>query len=117
MEMSPRMQNQLVQYQQMQQQLQMVMNQRIQAETRFQEIERTLDELSKAGDDPTVYQSVGAILIKAKDPDSIKSKLEDQKETTEVRLKKFKKQEESLKEKFEKLQKKLTEEFQTENVS
>lgn len=106
-DLPPQIQNQLQQLQQLQQQAQAIVNQRSQMEVTVRELERTLEELEKAAPDATLYRSVGSLLIKAKDRDSLVADLRDQKETSEVRLQTVKRQEERLRERMTSLQKEL----------
>jgi len=108
-DLSPQIQNQLAQYQQLQQQLQVLASQRLQLDTKVKEIESSLQELEKAGPDTNVYKSVGTLLIRADNREEIKKELEDFKETISIRVKAIQKQEKSLNERFEQLQQKLTE--------
>jgi len=108
-ELSPQMQNQIAQYQQIQQQLQVLVNQRVQLEAKVREIESTLEELGKIGPDTTVYKSIGTILVRADDRDAVKKELEEHKETISIRVRSIQKQEKSLGDRFEQLQQKITE--------
>lgn len=114
MDISPQMKNELMQYQQLQQQLQAIAGQRLQMEMQVKEIEKTIEELDKLSDSTTVYKSLGSIMAKADDKASVKSELEEKMETTGIRVKAIKKQEESLKERFQKLHEKLSGELQPE---
>lgn len=108
-EISPQMQNQIAQYQQLQQQLQVLATQRVQLEAKLREIELTLKELEKIGPETTVYKSIGTILVRAEDRESLKKELEDHKETISIRVKSIQKQEKSLGDRFEQLHQKITE--------
>ena len=108
-EISPQMQNQIAQYQQLQQQLQVLATQRVQLEAKLREIELTLKELEKIGPETTVYKSIGTILVRADDRESVKKELEDHKETISIRVKSIQKQEKSLGDRFEQLQQKISE--------
>ncbi|MEK6987078.1 MAG: prefoldin subunit, partial [Candidatus Thermoplasmatota archaeon] len=57
-EISPQLQNQIAQYQQLQQQLQVLASQRLQLEAKLREIEGTLEELGKISPDTQVYKSI-----------------------------------------------------------
>jgi prefoldin beta subunit len=67
-EMSPKLQNQIAQYQQIQQQLQMVMAQKGQYSMQLEEVERSLEELGKAGPETPTYRNVGSLLIRVETP-------------------------------------------------
>ena len=108
-ELSPQMQNQIAQYQQIQQQLQVLASQRVQLEAKVREIDSTLEELGKIGPDTTVYKSIGTILVRADDRDAVKKELEEHKETISIRVRTIQKQEKSLGDRFEQLQQKISE--------
>ena len=99
---SPQLQNQIAQFQQVQQQLQSVSTQKLQMNAQIKEIERTISELEKATGD--VYRNVGSLLIKVDDKDAVKAELEESKETLEVRVKSVERQEAGLREKYNSLQ-------------
>ena len=92
---SPQLQNQIAQYQQVQQQLQAVSSQKMQYDAQKREMARTLEELNSATGD--VYKSAGSLLIKVEDKDKLKGELE---ESIEVRISSMDRQEKSLQEKF-----------------
>lgn len=102
---SPQLQNQIAQFQQLQQQLQAVSSQKLQMDAQIKEIERTISELDKATGD--VYKNVGSLMIKVDNKDSVKAELEEGKETMEVRVKSMKRQEVALREKYESMQESL----------
>ena len=95
---SPQLQNQIAQYQQVQQQLQAVSSQKMQYDAQKREMVRTLDELNSATGD--VYKSAGSLLIKVEDKDVLKAELEESVETMEIRISSLDRQEKSLQEKF-----------------
>lgn len=111
-EISPQMQNQIAQYQQLQQQLQVLASQRVQLESKLREIEGSLSELAKVGPETTIYKSIGTLLVKSDDREALKTELEDHKETITIRVKAIQKQEKSLGERFEQLQQKISEALQ-----
>lgn len=102
---SPQLQNQIAQFQQLQQQLQAVSSQKLQMDAQIKEIERTISELDKATGD--VYNNVGSLMIKVDNKDSVKAELEEGKETMEVRVKSMERQEVALREKYESMQESL----------
>jgi prefoldin beta subunit len=103
-EMSPKLQNQIAQFQQLQQQLQGVLQQKYRMEAQLKEYEMTLDELKKAGADTPIYKNVGALMIMVKDKESLVKDLEDDKETAEVRVKTLDRQEKMFREKYQVMQ-------------
>lgn len=98
---SPQLQNQINQYQQLQQQLQAVTTQRMQMESQLKELKHTSEELAKAKG--AVYRNVGGIMFEVTDKEGLAVELEDSVETMEIRVRGLKNQEASLKEKFEAL--------------
>ncbi|MDO5853654.1 MAG: prefoldin subunit beta [Thermoplasmata archaeon] len=95
---SPQLQNQIAQYQQVQQQLQAVSSQKVQFDAQRREMARTLEELNAATGD--VYKSAGSLLIKVEDKEALKADLEESIETMDVRVSSLDRQEKSLQEKF-----------------
>ncbi len=108
-ELPPQVQNQLAQFQQLQQQLQVLASQRLQLEAKLREVTGTLEELEKVSAETPVYRSTGALLLRVEDRAALKKDLEDQKETLGIRVNTIKKQEKSLGERYEQLQAKLSE--------
>ena len=107
MELSPKMQNDIMEAQQLQQQLQNLATQKYQLETQMKEVEITIEELEKLGDDAVVYKNVGNLSFRVKDVDALKKELLEKKETLEVRIKSMERQEESIKEKYSAIQQRL----------
>jgi len=63
---SPQLQDQIMKLQQVQQQVELLVNQRMQLERELKEVERAVTELEQL--DPAnavVYKTIGAILVKA----------------------------------------------------
>jgi prefoldin beta subunit len=106
-EMSPKLQNQIAQYQQIQQQLQMVMAQKGQYSMQLEEVERSLEELGKAGPDTPTYRNVGALLIRVEKLDELKKELEESRDTLGIKIKSMERQENQLKERFTSLRTEL----------
>jgi prefoldin beta subunit len=102
-EISPQLQNQIAQYQQLQNQLQVLASQRVQMEAKLREIEGTLEELNKLTGDTPVYKSIGMLLIRQDDREALKKELEEHKETLTIRVKSLQKQEKSLSGRYEDL--------------
>lgn len=104
---SPQLQDQIMKLQQVQQQVEMLVSQRMQLERELKEIERALSELEQI--DPAnaiVYKTIGAILVKA-DKDKVKEELKDRKDTLEMRIKTITRQEERAKSDYEEKRKVL----------
>jgi len=106
-DISPQLQNQVAQYQQLQNQLQVLGSQRVQLEAKLREIEGTLEELGKIKDDTPVYKSIGMLLVKQDDREGLKKELEEHKETLTIRVKSLQKQEKALTERYEDLATKI----------
>jgi prefoldin beta subunit len=106
-EVSPQLQNQIAQYQQLQQQLQVLTSQRIQLEAKLREIEGTLEELGKLSENSQVYKSIGMLLVRQDDREVLKKELEEHKETLTVRVKSVQRQEKALSERYESLGEKI----------
>lgn len=103
-ELPPQLQDQLAQLQTVQQQLQLAAQQRAQLEFQLREAERALEELGKLEKDAPVYRSIGSLLIRTPGRDAVQKQLTEDKESLEVRLRGFEKQEGRLKEKATELQ-------------
>ena len=102
-ELSPQLQNQIAQYQQLQQQLQVLASQRLQLEAKLREVQGTLEELGKIAPKTPVYKSIGMLLVRSEDRVGLKKELEEHQETLTIRVKSLQKQEKSLAEKYEDL--------------
>jgi prefoldin beta subunit len=109
LDIPPKMQQQLAQFEQLRQQMQLIGNQRLTLESKIKEVEMALEELEQLDDNTPIYQSVGSLMIKASSREDIIAKLKEDKETTEFRVKTVQKQEEQLKARYEELQVKLSE--------
>ncbi len=107
-DLPPQVQNQLRQLQQLQQQLEMVVQQRLQIDAKIRDTEIALEELNKIEEEAKVYKSVGNLIIRANKEKLIKE-LNDDKETLQIRKKTLESQESRLKEKIEELQNKIQE--------
>jgi prefoldin beta subunit len=107
-DMSPKIQNQLAQFQQLQQQLQAILGQKYQMEAQMKETERTVEELNKTADDVPIYKSVGSLLIKAKDKVAVLKEIEDDKESLGVRIKTLDRQEKYMRDRYQSLQDQLS---------
>ncbi len=112
-DLSPKVQNQIAQFQQLQQQLQAVLNQKFQMDAQVKEMSRTEEELNKAPQDVVIYKSIGALLIKADGKEAILKDIEESKETMEVRLKSLERQEKTLKDRYQVLQDQLNKALST----
>lgn len=102
------LQQMVMEYQQIQQQLAMIGNQKYQLELVEKEIEAALEELEKIDDGAPVYKSIGSLLMKVNDQKELVNDLTDQKETTKIRVEAMDRQESVLKERFAEIQKSLS---------
>ncbi|MCX6652798.1 MAG: prefoldin subunit beta [Methanomassiliicoccales archaeon] len=107
-EIPPKLQNQIAQFQQLQQQLQSVLSQKFRLEAQLREAQMTADELGKSPDKVIIYKSIGSLLIKASDKSSVLKEVEEDKETLEIRIKTLDRQEKSLREKYQVMQDQLS---------
>src|SRR5207247_8070503 len=92
-DISPQLQIQIAQYQQLQNQLQVLGSQRVQLEAKLREIEGTLEELGKIKDDTPVYKRIGMLIVKQDDREALKKEIEEHKETLALRVKSLQTQE------------------------
>lgn len=99
---SPQLQNQITQFQQVQQQLQAVSSQKMQYDAQKREATRTLEELKACTG--AVYKNSGSLLIKVEDKDALVAEMEESLEMMDVRIGSLERQENSLKEKYTVLQ-------------
>ncbi|TLZ69230.1 MAG: prefoldin subunit beta, partial [Methanobacteriota archaeon] len=76
-DISPQLQNQIAQYQQLQNQLQVLGTQRVQLEAKLREIEGTLEELGKISGETPIYKSIGMLLVRQDDREALKKELEE----------------------------------------
>ena len=98
---SPQLQQQIAQYQQLQQQLQNVTAQRMQMESQLKELKHTAEELAKAKGG--IYRNIGGVMFEVTDKKELADELEESVETMEIRVRGMKNQESALREKFEEL--------------
>jgi prefoldin beta subunit len=98
----PQVQNQLVRFQEMQEQYKAILVRKQQFEIESKEVDRALQESKALADDATIYKSVGVLLFKT-DKTKIVTELTDKKEELELRLKTVEKQEQRLKAALEEL--------------
>ncbi len=101
--MSPKVQNQIQQLQQVQQQLQTVLSQKAQYEIEIRETRRADEELADLSADATVFQSVGTVMMQ-KPKEAVSASLKEKVETLELRVKQLERQEQMLQGRFETLQ-------------
>ena len=105
MEISPEMQKNLRELQEVEQQARVIMAQRYQMEMQVKETQKALGEI-EASKGAEVHKVVGQILIKAK-PEEVSKELKEKVETMQVRLDTLKKQEDKLKDRMKSVQDRL----------
>lgn len=111
-EMSPQLQNKIAQFQQMQQQIQVLSSQKLQLEAQLRDIERAVSELENTSDDAPIYKSVGSLLVRVEDKEALEKELAEKKETLDIRIKALDRQEKHLMEKYQSLQQELSQTIQ-----
>ncbi|MDI6883842.1 MAG: prefoldin subunit beta [Hadesarchaea archaeon] len=89
--LSPQLRHQLAQFQEVQQQTQVLLAQRQQLELLLRETERALEELGKLPEDAVVHKSVGTILVRS-NKGELQKELTEQKETLDLRVKTLERQ-------------------------
>ena len=107
-EIPPWLREQLARFEQLQQSLQVTSSQKQQIELEIAEMNKAVEELTKSGQDETVYKSVGTVLIKSKKEDVLKE-IEEKKELSNTRLIVLSKQETRVRENVKELQSKINE--------
>jgi prefoldin beta subunit len=108
MELPPKVQNQIAQLQQLQQQAQIVMTQKYQLEVRLNEVKMALEELQKSSEKRVIYKSIGDLMIKVENADELSKDLNEEKETLGIRIKTLENQEKQMKERLKTLQEQIT---------
>ena len=103
MEIPENIQNQLNQFQQLQQQAQAVTLQIQNVEVQIQETEKALEELKKTDESTEVFKQAGTLLIKVEYGDAL-SDMEEKLETLQLRKQTMARQEERVMKKLEEMQ-------------
>jgi prefoldin beta subunit len=103
-----KLQNDLKQFQRLQQELGNAQQQRLQIDLKLREVTHTLEELKAIGDDSVLYRPIGGLLVRAKSKKEVEDLLSEEKETLEVRVKATERQENHLKERYTTMQQELT---------
>ena len=112
-----KLQNDLKQFQRLQQELSAATQQRMQIELKLRELTHTLEEVQRLGDDAVIYRSVGSLLLRAPGRKQVEGQLSEEKETLEVRMKAVERQEHHLKERYGTMQEELTQALQAAGVT
>ena len=117
MALPAKLQNDLKQFQRLQQELGGTQQQRLQLDLKLREVTHTLEELKAVPEESVVYRPIGGLLVKAKGRAEVEGILTEEKETLEVRLKAIERQENHLKERYTEMQKDLTQQLQAAGIS
>jgi prefoldin beta subunit len=112
-----KLQNDLKQFQRLQQELGGIQQQRLQLDLKLREVTHTLDELKAIPEDAVVYRPIGGLLVKAKNRKEVEDLLVEEKETLDVRLKATERQENHLKERYTTMQQDLSQQLQAAGVT
>ena len=116
MALPAKLQNDLKQFQRLQQELGNTQQQRLQIDLKLREVTHTLEELKTIADDSVLYRPIGGLLVKAKNKKEVEDLLGEEKETLEVRVKSIERQENHLKERYTSMQQELTQALQAAGV-
>ncbi|MFW3145440.1 MAG: prefoldin subunit beta [Thermoplasmatota archaeon] len=101
-------QEKLARFEQLKTQLQILLTQKGEMESRSKEIEEALKALGERAQGD-VYRRIGDLMFRIDDPEALKKELSEEGETLSIRLKSMEKQEKSLKEMYEKMGSELNE--------
>jgi prefoldin beta subunit len=107
-----KLQNDLKQFQRLQQELGATQQQRMQIDLKLREATHTLDELKGLPEDAVVYRPIGGLLVRARSKKEVEELLTEEKETLEVRVKAIERQENHLKERYTTMQQELSQALQ-----
>jgi prefoldin beta subunit len=111
-----KLQNDLKQFQRLQQELGNAQQQRLQIDLKLREVTHTLEELKSVPEDAVLYRPIGGLLVRAKNKKEVEDLLSEEKETLEVRVKAMERQENHLKERYTTMQQELTQALQAAGV-
>jgi len=117
MALPAKLQNDIRQYQRLQQDLSQTSQQRMQLDLKLRETTHTLEELKTVPDDAAIYRPIGGLLVKAQGKKEVQDLLTDDKETLEVRVKALERNENQLKERYTTMTKELSDALQAAGVS
>ncbi|MEM0129723.1 MAG: prefoldin subunit beta [Thermoplasmata archaeon] len=112
-----KLQNEIKQFQKVQQDLAAVAQQRVQMDLKLREITHTLEELRALAEGTPIYRSIGGLLVRATDRAEVERILTEDRETLEIRLKAVERQENGLKERYQSMQREITEAIQAAGLS
>ncbi len=111
MELSPQIQNQIIQLKQLEAQIQTIGIQKQQIDIQLREAIEAAGALEKIEGETVIYSNIGNLMVKAKSKEEIISEIEEKKETLEIRSKTLKRQLDRLTEQYQALQDKLNQEI------
>ena len=106
----PNVQERLLRLQQLQQTLQSILAQKQQVDMEKSEVEQTIAELQKTGDNAVIYKAAGSLLVKAEKP-KVTEELVERKELLETRSTVLNRQEERMRSQIKESQTKLQEDL------
>ena len=106
----PQVQNQLVRFQEMQEQYKTIVLRKQQFDLEAKEVDRALNEAKNLADDAVVYKSVGMLLFRT-DKVKIIAELTEKKEELDLRVKTIERQEQRIKTQLEELRKSIMEQM------
>ncbi len=116
MALPAKLQNDLKQFQRLQQELGNAQQQHLQIDLKLREVTHTLEELKTIAEDAVLYRPIGGLLVRAKNRKEVEDLLTEEKETLEVRVKAIERQENHLKERYTTMQQELTQALQAAGV-
>ena len=116
MALPAKLQNDLKQFQRLQQELGNAQQQRLQIDLKLRETTHTLEELKAIADDAVLYRPIGSLFVRAKSKKEVEDLLTEEKETLEVRVKAIERQENHLKDRYTTMQQELTQALQAAGV-
>ncbi len=115
MEVPEEVKQDIVAFQNLQNQLQLISYEKQQVSALLTNIENAKREVGEAGEGVEIYRAVGPVLVR-KDKESVIKWLDSQKELAEIRLKTLEKQEEKIKNQLLALKKKIEEKLPKEGA-
>ena len=110
-------QNQILQFQQLQQQLESISSTRAQMDHQLHEVERAYEEVEKIDEKTPIYKTIGALMVKAKNKLDVLKELLEKKETLQIRVESFKKQEKNVEEMLKQLSQQIQEKLKASKMA
>ena len=106
----PQVQNQIVRFQEMQEQYKVIVLRKQQFDAETKEVDRTLTESKALPDNAVIYKSVGVLLFRT-EKTKVVQELTEKKEELDLRVKTVERQEQRLKTQLEELRKSIVEQM------